>query len=173
MQKVSAKASPVLKKIDHRLGQVALGDETKAGLVGRDGLSAGGQQDAAIQDELAAQKVNARFDLQNAAISFSSPAIAGEVAYYGTSDGYLNAVGIRDGKLKARFQTDGSKENGPRYTGEDGILRTGSMYPDRTLDGMMIGMRTMMTVGSVISSPVVAGGIAYFGSTDGNLYAVR
>jgi outer membrane protein assembly factor BamB len=47
------------------------------------------------------------------------------------------------------------------------------MYPDRTLDGMMIGMRTMMTLGSVLSSPVVADGVAYFGSTDGHLYAVR
>jgi outer membrane protein assembly factor BamB len=114
-----------------------------------------------------------RFDLQNNAVSFSSPAIAGDVAFYGTSDGYLNAVGIKDGKLIARFQTDGSKENGPRYTAEDGTLKTGLMYPDRTLDGMMIGMRTMMTLGSVLSSPVIAGGIAYFGSTDGHLYAVR
>jgi outer membrane protein assembly factor BamB len=114
-----------------------------------------------------------RIDLENVAVSFSSPAIAGETAFYGTSDGYLNAVGIKDGKLKVRFQTDGSKENGPRYTAEDGTLKTGLMYPDRTLDGMMIGMRTMMTLGSVLSSPVVAGGVAYFGSTDGHLYAVR
>ena len=47
------------------------------------------------------------------------------------------------------------------------------MYPDRTLDGMMIGMRTMMTVGSVLSSPVVVGGVLYVGSTDGTLYALR
>jgi outer membrane protein assembly factor BamB len=114
-----------------------------------------------------------RIDLQNVAISFSSPAIAGEVAFYGTSDGYLNAVATGDGRLLARFQTDGSKAHGAPYTGEDGVFRTGSMYPDRTLDGMMIGMRTMMTVGSVLSSPVVADGVVYFGSTDGNLYAVR
>jgi outer membrane protein assembly factor BamB len=38
---------------------------------------------------------------------------------------------------------------------------------------MMIGMRTMMTLGSVLSSPTVVGGVVYFGSTDGNVYAVR
>lgn len=114
-----------------------------------------------------------RFDLQNVAVSFSSPAIAGGMAFYGTSDGFLNAVGIGDGQLRSRFQTDGSKENGPRYTAEDGTLKTGLMYPDRTLDGMMIGMRTLMTLGSVLSSPVVADGVVYFGSTDGHLYAVR
>jgi len=114
-----------------------------------------------------------RFDLQNVAVSFSSPAIAAGVAFYGTSDGYLNAVGIGDGKLKARFQTDGSKENGPRYTAEDGTIKANLMYRERTLDGLMVGLRTMMTLGSVLSSPVVAGGVVYFGSTDGHLYAVR
>ena len=52
-------------------------------------------------------------------------------------------------------------------------MQTGPMYPDRTLDGMMIGMRTMMTLGSVLSSPTVVGGVVFFGSTDGHIYAVR
>ena len=47
------------------------------------------------------------------------------------------------------------------------------MYPDRTLDGMRIGMRTMMTVGPVLSSPVIVDGVLYVGSTDGQLYAIR
>lgn len=106
-------------------------------------------------------------------ISFSSPAIAGNVAYYGTSDGWLHAVDIATGVVKAEFQTDGSKANGARYTDSTGRMNTGPMYPDRTLDGMMIGMRTMMTLGSVLSSPSVAGGVLYVGSTDGNVYALR
>jgi outer membrane protein assembly factor BamB len=31
----------------------------------------------------------------------------------------------------------------------------------------------LMSVGAVLSSPVVAGDFVYFGSTDGNLYALR
>jgi outer membrane protein assembly factor BamB len=116
---------------------------------------------------------DAKINLQNKAVSFSSPAIVGDVALYGTSDGYLNAVDLRDGTIKARFQTDGSKENGAKYTDAEGRMQTRTMYPDRTLDGMMIGMRTMMTLGSVLSSPVVSNGVVYFGSTDGHLYAVR
>jgi outer membrane protein assembly factor BamB len=114
-----------------------------------------------------------RIDLQSKAVSFSSPALAGDVAFYGTSDGWLNAVDIRNGSFLARFQTDGSKQNGAQYTDSLGRMQTRTMYPDRTLDGLMIGMRTMMTLGSVLSSPVVAGGVIYFGSTDGHLYAVR
>ena len=114
-----------------------------------------------------------KFDLQNKAISFSSPAIAGDLVLFGSSDGYLNAVSLTDGTMRARFQTDGSKANGARFTDSTGRMVTGGMYPDRTLDGMMIGMRTMMTLGSVLSSPTVVGGVVFFGSTDGNVYAVR
>ncbi len=114
-----------------------------------------------------------KFDLQNKAISFSSPALAGTVAFYGSSDGYLNAVDISTGRLKATFRTDGSRRNGARYTDAKGRMRSDLMYPDGTLDGMMIGMRTMMTLGSVLSSPVVVDGVVYFGSTDGHVYAVR
>ena len=114
-----------------------------------------------------------KFDLQNKAVSFSSPALAGNTAFYGTSDGYLHAVDLTSGALIGRFQTDGNKENGARFTDETGRMRTQGMYPDRTLDGMMIGMRTMMTLCSVLSSPVVHDGVVYFGSPDGHLYAVR
>jgi outer membrane protein assembly factor BamB len=114
-----------------------------------------------------------RFDLENKAVSFSSPALVGDVAYYGTSDGWLQAVDLRTGETRAQFQTDGSRENGARWTDETGRLRTAGMYPDRTLDGMMIGMRTMFTVGSILSSPVVVDGVLYVGSTDGHLYALR
>lgn len=114
-----------------------------------------------------------KFDLQNKAVSFSSPALVGDLVYYGTSDGWLHAVDIRTGTMAAEFQTDGSKTNGARWTDSTGRFRSGDMYPDRTLDGMMIGMRTMFTVGSILSSPVVADGVLYVGSTDGQLYAIR
>lgn len=114
-----------------------------------------------------------RFDLANKAISFSSPALAGNVVYYGTSDGWLHAVDIQTGQPLANFQSDGSKANGAKWTDSNGVLQSGRMYPDATLDGMMIGIRTMFTVGSILSSPAIVGGILYVGSTDGNVYALR
>lgn len=116
---------------------------------------------------------NVRFDLQNKAVSYSSPALAGDVAFYGTADGLLNAVDITRGTLRATFQTDGSKENGPRLLDDNGRIRTNLLYTEQTLDGMASGFRAMQTLGSVLSSPVVADGVVYFGSTDGKVYAVR
>lgn len=114
-----------------------------------------------------------RFDLQNKAVSFSSPAIAGDAVYYGTSDGFLHAVDIRRGVALAQFQSEGSKANLAPWTDSTGRFQSGRMYPDRTLDGMVIGMRTMFTVGSFLSSPAIVDGVLYVGSSDGRLYAIR
>lgn len=113
-----------------------------------------------------------RFNLENKAVSFSSPALVNDRLFFGSSDGWLHAVDTT-GKMVAEFQSDGSKANGARYTDANGRMQTGGMYPDRTLDGMMIGMRTMMTLGSFLSSPTVVDGVLYVGSTDGNVYAIR
>jgi eukaryotic-like serine/threonine-protein kinase len=164
---VDARTGELRWKHDNRMGW------TIASPAVRNGVVYFPTSDGTRFKALDAKTGTVRFDLQNKAVSFSSPAIAGDVAFYGTSDGYLNAVSLTDGTLLAQFRTDGSKANGPRFTDENGRIRTNLMYPDRTLDGMMIGMRTMMTLGSVLSSPVVAGGVVYFGSTDGHLYAVR
>lgn len=114
-----------------------------------------------------------KFDVKNNAISFSSPAIAGAVAYFGTADGYLHAVDLASGTSKGEFRTDGSVENGPRLLDAAGRIRSELMFTERTLDGLILGLRQQMTLGSVYSSPAIADGVAYFGSTDGNLYAVK
>jgi eukaryotic-like serine/threonine-protein kinase len=139
----------------------------------RDGIVYFPTSDGTRFKALDAKTGEVKFDLQNKAVSFSSPALVGDVAFYGTSDGYLQAVSLTTGTIRNTFRTEGSKANGDRYTDENGRLKTSLMYPDRTLDGMMIGMRTMQTLGSILSSPTVAGGVLYVGSTDGYLYAIR
>lgn len=113
------------------------------------------------------------YDISNKAVSFSSPAIAKGTAFYGSSDGWLHAIDISTGRLKGEFQTDGSKANAARYIDRDGRIDNAALYPDFTLDGMIIGLDRMFSLGSVLSSPVVVDGVVYFGSTDGNVYAVR
>jgi len=113
------------------------------------------------------------YDISNKAVSFSSPAVAQGTVFYGSSDGWLHAVDASTGRIKAEFQTDGSKANAARYIDRDGRIDNAALYPDSTLDGMIIGLDRMFSLGSVLSSPVVVDGIVYFGSTDGNVYAIR
>jgi outer membrane protein assembly factor BamB len=109
----------------------------------------------------------------NRNVSFSSPAIVDDTVYFGTHDGLLNALNVRTGAPKAEFQTDGYKANKATYLDQDGKIRGAAVYPDQTLDGIFVGLHRQFTLGSVLSSPVVVGGVVYFGSTDGHLYAVR
>jgi outer membrane protein assembly factor BamB len=48
-----------------------------------------------------------------------------------------------------------------------------ALYPDITLDGIVIGLDRMFSLGSVLSSPVVSDGMVIVGSTDGCIYALR
>ena len=114
-----------------------------------------------------------KFDISNKAVSFSSPAIVGGTAFYGTSDGWMHAVDAGTGRLMAEFQTDGSKTNAARYLDANGRMDGAKLYPDSTLEGMIIGLDRMFSLGSVLSSPAVVDGVLYFGSTDGNVYAIR
>lgn len=114
-----------------------------------------------------------KYDISNKAVSFSSPAIVDGTVFYGTSDGWMHAVDAGTGRLKAEFQTEGSKANAAHYLDASGRIDGAKLYPDSTLDRMIIGLDRMFSLGSVLSSPAVADGILYFGSTDGNVYAVR
>jgi FOG: WD40-like repeat len=114
-----------------------------------------------------------KFNVAMKTISFSSPAIVNNTLYFGTSDGWVHAIDMTAGGVKSEFQTDGSKKNSSLYVDAKGALNSDALYDDFTLDGMIVGMERMESLGSILSSPTVADGIVYVGSTDGNLYALR
>jgi eukaryotic-like serine/threonine-protein kinase len=113
------------------------------------------------------------FSIANKDVSFSSPAIVGQFAFYGTTDGWLHAVDIKKGQLAHEFQTDGSKENSAKYLDEHGKPDQRKIFPDTTLDGVIVGLNRIHSTGSILSSPVVVDGVLYVGSTDGFMYALR
>jgi outer membrane protein assembly factor BamB len=122
---------------------------------------------------LAAATGKVLFDRPMQAVSFSSPAIAGNRLLFGTSDGWLHLLDLETGATVAAFQTEGCRQNGPRYLDAKGQMIDSALYPDFTLDGMVVGLDRMFSLGSILSSPVVAEGVAYVGSTDGHVYALR
>jgi len=58
------------------------------------------------------------------------------------------------------------------YTKEGGLPKYEAAFFDFFYDDMISGVQKMMSVGAVLSSPVVAGDTIYFGSADGNVYAL-
>jgi outer membrane protein assembly factor BamB len=105
--------------------------------------------------------------------SFSSPAIAGSRAYFGTFDGQLHVVDLEKRAYAGAFATPGFTVNGPRYLGADGALNADKIWTGDTLDDMIVNIRTkLFSLGSILSSPAVQDGVVYFGSVDGKLYAL-
>lgn len=104
---------------------------------------------------------------------FSSPALAGGMLYFGLTQGKLVAVDLAGFKPMWSFETEGMKEHGPTYTKADGTPNQEALFRSDFYDDMIAGVDRMMSMGSILSSPVVVGNVVYVGSADGNLYALR
>jgi len=86
----------------------------------------------------------------------SSPAVANGLVYVESYDGNMYAVDAASGKEKWHFATAGER----RYAGKHlhGAPPDGETMPD--------------PFDIYLSSPAIVGGVAYFGSGDGNVYAL-
>jgi outer membrane protein assembly factor BamB len=84
----------------------------------------------------------------------------------------LNAVDLVNHKMAWTFVTDASKRNGPTYTKPDGTPNYEAAFASDFYDDLMAGYSRLMSVGPILSSPVVVDKVVYFGGTDGNLYAL-
>jgi eukaryotic-like serine/threonine-protein kinase len=103
---------------------------------------------------------------------FSSPAITGDRIYVGSHEGKLFAIDLRSQRLAWTFDSEGSKKNGAAFTKPDGTPNYEAAFSDFFYDDMVGGVQKLLTVGAILSSPVVAGDTIYVGSADGNIYAL-
>ena len=86
----------------------------------------------------------------------ATPAIADGTVYVGSYDGKFYAFNAQTGALKWKFATDGERR-----------------FEAKGLHGMQPKNQTIADPFDIfLSSPVVANGVVYFGSGDGNLYAL-
>jgi eukaryotic-like serine/threonine-protein kinase len=104
--------------------------------------------------------------------TFSSPAIAGNMLYVGSTSGKMNAIDLTAHKSAWVFETDASKQNGAAFTKPDGRADYFSVFTTDFYDDLMYGYGRLLRVGPILASPVVADGVIYVGSVDGNLYAL-
>jgi outer membrane protein assembly factor BamB len=103
---------------------------------------------------------------------FSSPAIAGNTLYLGSHQGKFMAIDLVVQKLAWTFQTDGWLQNGAQYTKPDSTPNYELAFADNFYDNMIVGVHRMLSVGAILSSPAIVDDVVYFGSSDGNVYAL-
>ena len=103
---------------------------------------------------------------------FSSPAIAGSFLYIGSHQGKLVAIDLASQKPAWTFETEASRRNGSALTKPDGTPNYEAVFTDSFYETLVIGVNKLMSVGAMLSSPVVVDDTIYVGSTDGFLYAL-
>jgi len=121
-------------------------------------------------------KTGARvFQLPTGSPVFASLAVAGSTLYMGNFAGSLTAIDLKTQKPIWVFETDGAKQNAKALTNADGSIKFEAIFssPKPFYDDMVIGVGKLFTMGTILSSPVVVGDAVYFGSADGNLYALE
>jgi outer membrane protein assembly factor BamB len=115
-----------------------------------------------------------RFNFDAKAYVFSSAALAGETAYFGSHNGKLYAVNTRSGTLRWSFQTDASRLDRLKILNADGSLNQAAFAPIfGDFQDMYLDLYRFISVGAILSSPVVDHGLVYVASMDGNLYALK
>jgi len=142
------------------------------------------------------QQTRVKWKFQAGGQVVSSPAIVGETVYVGSNDRNLYAVSLADGSLKWKFKTESRVSSSPAVVGGvvyflsyDGNFyavdaETGKArwkfategehrYAAKHLHGAQPKGETMPDPFDVyLSSAAVQDGTVYFGSSDGNIYAL-
>jgi outer membrane protein assembly factor BamB len=104
---------------------------------------------------------------------FASPAIAGDIAYVGVLNGALEARDLATGNVLWEFRTDASTRNDGWVLTADRRFNMALLYTSSWREAPIVATVRQFGVGSIFSSPLVVGGVVYFGSADGALYALE
>ena len=115
------------------------------------------------------------FDVNAGSPVFASIALAHGMLYMGNFAGKLTAIDLNTRKTAWVFETDGARQNAASMTNADGSIKWESLFPGPNLfyEDMVLAVHKLFNAGSILSSPVIVGDSVYFGSTDGNLYALH
>jgi outer membrane protein assembly factor BamB len=110
---------------------------------------------------------------QDKAYMFSSPAVAGNVVFIGVLNGTLVARDLNSGEALWTYRTDASRQNNGWALTADGQFNEPLLFWSGWREAPIVGALQLFGHGAILSSPLVTGGVVYFGSADGNLYALE
>jgi outer membrane protein assembly factor BamB len=140
----------------------------------RDGVVYVGTSDSSRFMALDARTGRLRFNFDAKSYVFSSAALAGGLAYFGSHNGKFYAVDAKTGALAWEFQTPASKNDPMKIMNPDGSLNQEAFTPVfGDFQDMYIDFHRFVSVGAIMGSPAIAQGVVFVGSLDGNLYALQ
>jgi eukaryotic-like serine/threonine-protein kinase len=131
-----------------------------------------GTSDSALYYVLDAETGKQLAKQQGNAYVFSSPSVAGDLVYLGVLNGTLEARDLKSGELVWDYQTDASRRNRGWVLTADRKFNSQMLFWSSWREAPVVATIEEFSAGSIFSSPLIVGGTVYFGSTDGNLYAL-
>ncbi len=104
----------------------------------------------------------------------SSPSLVNNIVYYGDLNGFLYANDISTGKQLWTYQLESSKSDLYKILGKDSVLNYDVVFSNqKRKKENKTSMEMLMNLGSIHSSPVIKDAVIYFGSANGNVYALQ
>lgn len=110
---------------------------------------------------------------QSKAYMFSSPAVAGDTVLIGVLNGTLESRDLTTSEVLWSFETEASRRNAGWILTADRRFNAPFFYTSEWREAPIVAAERELSIGSILSSPLVVNGVVYFGSTDGNLYAIE
>ena len=107
------------------------------------------------------------------AYMFASPTVAGDVVLLGMLNGVLQARDKASGSVLWEFQTEASRANRGWVLTADHRFNAPMLFVSGWHEATDVAQDRQASVGSFFSTPLVANGVVYVGSADGNLYAIE
>lgn len=109
---------------------------------------------------------------QDKAYMFSSPTVVSDVVLIGVLNGTLEARDSKSGEVLWDFQTETSKQNKGWVLTADRKFNEPMTFRSSWREAPVVGTERQFNIGAIFSTPLAVNGVVYFGSTDGNLYAI-
>ncbi|MGD1154487.1 MAG: PQQ-binding-like beta-propeller repeat protein [Terriglobia bacterium] len=139
----------------------------------REGVVYFATSDSALFHAVDAATGKERFTLPTGMFVFSSPTVAGDMAYFGVFNGKLLAVDLKAGKQRWEFQTAASKTSLLPLLLPDGKPDYARIFGSDFWEDMVVAVHKLFALGAIVSSPTVVDGVLYVGSADGYVYALK
>ncbi len=111
--------------------------------------------------------------LQGHAYMFSSPTVVGDIFLIGVMNGTLEARDVATGAVLWSFQSPSAKANKGWVLSADGKFNNPLLYASNWREAPLVAADRQFRIGAFFSSPLVAKGVVYAGSSDGYLYALE
>ncbi len=131
-----------------------------------------GTSDSKLLHVLDAETGKPVYQHQENSYLFSSPAVTDDTIFVGKMNGGLTALDLATGRPLWEYETERSKQNAGWLLNADRSHNSAMTFKS-TDYGTGPAVERLFSLGAVVSSPVVADGVVYFGSTDGFVYALR